>query len=223
MKKLFVMAAMVLSSVGAFAQQAAGTTTIQPKVGLNVSTIGDNDWKAGFAAGAELQYQATSNFGVAVGALYSVQGFKGKDIKINTPIVDGSIENDYKWNPGYINVPITLNYYPVAGLALKAGLQPGFLVNKDDMDDAKTVDLSIPVGLSYEYQGIVLDARYNIGVTKIADNVDHYNNVIQDYFRLQVLSLINELLVIPNKEIPVLHYEERGFFFSSYLFEISLT
>lgn len=65
MKKLFVMAAMVLSSVGAFAQQAAGTTTIQPKVGLNVSTIGDNDWKAGFAAGAELQYQATSNFGVA--------------------------------------------------------------------------------------------------------------------------------------------------------------
>lgn len=81
MKKLFVMAAMVLSSVGAFAQQAAGTTTIQPKVGLNVSTIGDNDWKAGFAAGAELQYQATSNFGVAVGALYSVQGFKGKDIE----------------------------------------------------------------------------------------------------------------------------------------------
>ena len=165
MKKLFVMAAMVLSSVGAFAQQAAGTTTIQPKVGLNVSTIGDNDWKAGFAAGAELQYQATSNFGVAVGALYSVQGFKGKDID--------------KWNPGYINVPITLNYYPVAGLALKAGLQPGFLVNKDDMDDAKTVDLSIPVGLSYEYQGIVFDARYNIGVTKIADYVDHYNNVIQ--------------------------------------------
>ena len=28
MKKLFFMAAMVLSSVGAFAQQAAGTTTI---------------------------------------------------------------------------------------------------------------------------------------------------------------------------------------------------
>lgn len=50
------MAAMVLSSVGAFAQQAAGTTTLQPKVGLNVATIGDNDWKAGFAAGAELQY-----------------------------------------------------------------------------------------------------------------------------------------------------------------------
>ena len=82
MKKLFVMAAMVLSSVGAFAQQAAGTTTIQPKVGLNVSTIADGDWKAGFAAGAELQYQATDKLGVAVGALYSVQGFKAKDVKV---------------------------------------------------------------------------------------------------------------------------------------------
>ena len=174
MKKLFVMAAMALSSVGAFAQQAAGTTTLQPKVGLNVATIGDNDWKAGFAAGAELQYQATSNFGVAVGALYSVQGYKAKDVKVAGMTIEGG-----KWNPGYINVPITLNYYPVAGLALKAGLQPGFLVNKDDAEDVKTVDLSIPVGLSYEYQNIVFDARYNIGVTKIADNVDHYNNVIQ--------------------------------------------
>lgn len=174
MKKLFVMAAMVLSSVGAFAQQAAGTTTLQPKVGLNVATIGDNDWKAGFAAGAELQYQASSNLGVAVGALYSVQGFKAKDLNVAGMTFEGG-----KWNPGYINVPITLNYYPVAGLALKAGLQPGFLVNKDDAEDVKTVDLSIPVGLSYEYQNIVFDARYNIGVTKIADNVDDYNNVIQ--------------------------------------------
>ena len=47
------------------------------------------------------------------------------------------------------------------------------------MEDVKKVDLSIPVGLSYEYQGLVFDARYNIGVTKLADNYDHYNNVIQ--------------------------------------------
>ena len=118
--------------------------------------------------------EATDNLGVAVGALYSVQGFKAKDVKVAGMTFEGG-----KWNPGYINVPITLNYYPVAGLALKAGLQPGFLVNKDDAEDVKTFDLSIPVGLSYEYQNIVFDARYNIGVTKVADNWDHYNNVIQ--------------------------------------------
>lgn len=167
MKKLFVMAAMVLSSVGAFAQQAAGTTTIQPKVGLNVSTIADGDWKAGFAAGAELQYQATDKLGLAVGALYSAQGTKSDHVT---------------WTPGYINVPVTLNYYVAQGLALKAGIQPGFMVGKDDMPDdlVKTFDLSVPVGLSYEYSNLVFDARYNIGCTKIFKHSDEgYNNVIQ--------------------------------------------
>ena len=32
-----------------------------------------------------------------------------------------------------------------------------------------TVDFSIPIGLSYEYNGLVIDARYNLGVTKVAD------------------------------------------------------
>ena len=57
MKKLLIMAVIALSSVGAFAQSRVGTTTIQPKIGLNVSTVGDLDWKAGFAFGAELQHQ----------------------------------------------------------------------------------------------------------------------------------------------------------------------
>ena len=49
MKKLLVMAAMVLSSVGAFAQYSAGDITIQPKVGLNVSSVTDDE--AGYIAG----------------------------------------------------------------------------------------------------------------------------------------------------------------------------
>ena len=167
MKKLFVMAAMVLSSVGAFAQQAAGTTTLQPKVGLNVATIADGDWKAGLAAGAEFQYQATDKVGIAFGALYSAQGTKSDHVT---------------WTPGYINIPVTLNYYVAQGLALKAGIQPGFMVAKDAMPDdvVKTFDLSVPVGLSYEYQNLVFDARYNIGCTKVFKHADEgYNNVIQ--------------------------------------------
>ena len=30
--------------------------------------------------------------------------------------------------------------------------------------------MSIPVGLSYEYESFVLDARYNIGLSKILKN-----------------------------------------------------
>ena len=47
MKKLFLMAVLTLASVGAFAQSRVGSTTIQPKIGLNVSTVGDGDWKDG--------------------------------------------------------------------------------------------------------------------------------------------------------------------------------
>lgn len=62
MKKIIAMAALVLSSVGAFAQYSAGDFTLQPKVGLNVSNLtdysedGDTDWKAGLAIGVEGEY-----------------------------------------------------------------------------------------------------------------------------------------------------------------------
>lgn len=73
MKKLFVMAAMALSSVGAFAQYKAGDVTIQPKVGLNVSSLTEDDaeYKAGFVGGAELEYHASPMFGISGGLLYS--------------------------------------------------------------------------------------------------------------------------------------------------------
>lgn len=62
---------------------------------------------------------------------------------------------------------------------MKAGIQPGVNLsaklssdkkNVDaDTDGVKGFDLSIPVGLSYEFHRFVLDARYNIGITKIFD------------------------------------------------------
>ena len=75
MKKLFVMAAMVLSSVGAFAQYNAGDVTIQPKVGLNVSSITEDDaeYKAGFVGGAELEYLQCLVLAVVFSTLCRVQ------------------------------------------------------------------------------------------------------------------------------------------------------
>jgi hypothetical protein len=90
----------------------------------------------------------------------------------------------------YINVPILANVYVTKGLAIKLGIQPGFNVNSSwkvkssgtsvESDvDVKTVDFSIPVGASYEYQNFVFDARYNFGLTKITDNSDAKNTVFQ--------------------------------------------
>ena len=42
----------------------------------------------------------------------------------------------------------------------------------EDKLKANTFDLSIPVGLSYEYKNFVLDGRYNFGVTNVAKGVN---------------------------------------------------
>ena len=100
MKKLLVMAAMVLSSVGAFAQYSAGDITIQPKIGLSIASVGgdvDGDYKAGLAVGAEAEYHVSPLIGVSAGLLYSQQGFKVSEN------VEG-VDIEAKWKPAYLGV-----------------------------------------------------------------------------------------------------------------------
>ena len=190
MKKLFAMAAMVLSSVGAFAQYSAGDITIQPKIGLSVASVGgdvDGDYKAGLAVGAEAEYHISPLIGISAGLLYSQQGCKwslsggddGDGYDVDGDYDDeGDVED--KWKPAYLNIPILANFYVANGLALKAGVQPGFMVAKDHAEGlVNTFDFSIPVGVSYEYMNICLDARYNIGCTKVYKDIKGCNSVFQ--------------------------------------------
>lgn len=170
MKKIFMMAVMAVAALTANAQQEAGTFSIQPKVGLNVSSLSGDGWKAkaGFTAGVEGMYQAADKFGVSLGVMYSMQGAKYKGF-------------DTKMKYGYINIPILANYYVVKGLAIKAGVQPGFMVSAKSGDTnvksiCKKFDFAIPVGVSYEIANVVFDARYNIGLTKTIKDVDKNKN-----------------------------------------------
>ena len=183
MKKMFLAAAMMLASVATFAQNAEGQITIQPKVGLNIANLtdaDDADARIGLAVGAEFEYGVTDMIGISAGFLYSMQG-----AKTTIENVDATMKLDY------LNVPILANVYVAPGLAVKLGIQPSFKLSSKfkaetsgvsaeaDLDDVKGFDISIPVGLSYQYQNIVLDARYNWGVTKIMDDVDSKNSVFQ--------------------------------------------
>ena len=170
-----MIAAMMIAAVSANAQNEVGQITLQPKVGINISKItGEgNKMTAGLAAGVEAEYGVAENFGITAGVLYSMQGYKAEGA-------------DKKSAMDYINIPILAQYYVVKGLAIKAGVQPGFLVRaKHDgesfSDECKKFDFSIPVGLSYEYQNFVLDARYNIGLTKTMKDASEKtkNSVIQ--------------------------------------------
>lgn len=182
MKKMILMAAMFVASVAAMAQNAVGTISLQPRIGVNVASLtdaDDADARVGLAVGAELQYQATDLFAITGGLTYSMQGAKYDNTTVKLD---------------YINVPILANVYVVKGLAVKLGIQPGFKVNSSakvkssgvsvsaDLDDAvNSFDFSIPVGVSYEFSNVVLDARYNWGLTKAfdAEGLDSKNSVFQ--------------------------------------------
>ena len=55
--------------------------------------------------------------------------------------------------------------------------------NIDMSDVCKSIDFGIPVGLSYEYNNIVLDARYYFGLTKL-DKTDNPDTARNQYFSI---------------------------------------
>ncbi len=185
-----MMAVMAVAALSANAQNEVGQFSLMPKAGINISTITgdilyDKKSKVGFVGGVEAEYGIAEKFGIAAGVLFSMEGAKAKVGKVygsgssmGMALVDG------KYNLSYINIPILAQFYPVKGLAIKAGLQPAFKVSakaKVDSESAKLEDvkgfnLSIPVGLSYEYANVVLDARYNIGLTKLVKDADQGRN-----------------------------------------------
>lgn len=186
MKKILLLAAIMMLSANAFAQNEVGKFSIMPKVGLNIANV--TDWthsKARYVqvAGVEAEYQFTELISASAGLLYSVQGAKRKE--------GGETETI---EANYINVPVTANVYVLKGLAVKLGLQPGFNIRdkyktKTEIGGVKTItkadadlksfDLALPVGVSYEFNDIVVDARYNWGLTKMWKHGDPKNSVFQ--------------------------------------------
>ena len=182
MKKMMMIAAMMVATVAAKAQFEPGTFTLQPKVGVTLATISSDDskFKFGMAAGIEGQYQLNNWFGLSAAVMYSQQGFKAKDI-------------DLKGNLEYINIPVMAKFYVTKGLSLNVGVQPGFMTKakakasgdlsfKDasgkrttEMDfksECNKVDFSIPMSIAYEFEnGLTFEARYTTGLTNVGKDV----------------------------------------------------
>ena len=76
--------------------------------------------------GAFAEYRAAKWFAVSLDVLYSRQGSSAE-------ITQGALgsEHKLKFNNrlNYLNIPILANFYVTNGLALKAGIQPGFLLS----------------------------------------------------------------------------------------------
>ena len=157
------------------AQHSGQTVTIGVKGGLNLFNIhNDNgvkyDTKAGFNLGLMGHIHLAPHIALQPEIVYSGQGAK---------YTAGNAETNIKL--GYINVPFIFQYMFDNGFRLQAGPQVGFLVNAksetnnvsiDVKDNLKSVDFALSAGVSYVHPptGFGIDARYNLGLSKINEN-----------------------------------------------------
>lgn len=161
-------------------------------------------YREGLTGGVDIQYQATDELAFSGGVFYARQGCKYKDSDLSA-IEPGKYAawSNCHTSFDYINIPLMAHYYLAEGFAVNAGIQPGFLVHKNihvestdvtlnkdgsytytdqisktDYKPAGTrsFDFSIPIGLSYEYANVVLDVRYNIGLTHVYKDLDTGSN-----------------------------------------------
>ena len=196
MKKKLLLLALMAVTMTVQAQHEEGDLAIQPRVGVTFSTISGSDWlsddakmKTNLTYGIELEYFLMDKLSVAGGLLFTNQGYQ---FDFYESIETNGNKTTAKFDNYYTTVPITLNYYLIEGLAIKAGVQPAFRVKTrlkmgdEKLDFDKTFDflfpnqdvtlnkfdLSIPVGFSYEYNHITFDARYNFGLIKLFKGIN---------------------------------------------------
>ena len=197
MKRTIVLAIISMMMMAVQAQKEVGTFTVYPRFGVNFSKFSgqkiyidasDNyvkeKYKFGLSAGAELWYQFHYSLALSAGLIESNQGTKTEDINLES--TNNAKETySYSVNTQVLNIPLLLHVFVAPGLSFEAGVQPGFLLSakskengeKNDVKSLmKTFDLSIPIGISYEYMNIQLDLRYNHGLTSLGDFFDKGHN-----------------------------------------------
>jgi Outer membrane protein beta-barrel domain len=192
MKKNILLAFVLMLIVGSTAYSQA-QLAIGVKGGLNFANVdassvsGAYNSRTGYHAGAFLLIKL-SKIGIQPEILFSRQGSSYK------PLNGTSLDTRFD----YVNIPVVLKLYTVAGINIQVGPQIGFLAgaSQDVLNTAtgaiasqdvkgffKGTDFSAALGLGWDAPfGFTVDARYNLGLSKINDatgSTDAKNQVIQ--------------------------------------------
>lgn len=178
-KQVLIVFCLLALGQQAFAQ---AQVAIGIKAGPNFATIDTKSSaaanyqnRAGFHGGAFFLFKAVK-FGVQPEILFSQQGSK---VEINS--------QNFESNFTYVNIPVILKLYTVAGINLQAGPQFGFITNaetpiqdqlnpgsyrmQDVKDKMKSSDFTLALGLGWDLPfGLSIDARYNMGLTRIYED-----------------------------------------------------
>ena len=172
MKKVIIMLAAAMISMGAMAQVQFGA-----KVGADLTNFWgedvDHGMKPGYQFGVLMEYKFNDKFAIAPEAVFAAQGGK-----------HDYDHGDVTYNTNYINVPVMLKCYVTPNFAIDLGPQVGFNVyskvtsdlgdvdNTVDLkDDTKAVDFGVGLGATYSLtENAFLQARYTMGLTEVFDN-----------------------------------------------------
>ena len=169
--------------------------------------ISHSQTRIGFSGGADVYYQLTDKLALSGGVAYTQAGCNFKDIPADLSLRSGTVFHDSYFNLAYVDVPLLAHVYVSKGLAFSLGFQPSFLTKatahaemqdyetdgkggiKYDKNEVSEGDIktsfkktafAIPVGISYEYENVMLMARYNFGLSNVYnhDLGDSKNKVI---------------------------------------------
>nr|WP_308535625.1 porin family protein [uncultured Prevotella sp.] len=174
---------------------------------MNGESSSNSTFRSGFVGGVEVRYQSSDCLAISAGLNYTQAGwaYDDKDLGVDDK-GKGTIFHDANYRLNYLDLPLTAHFFVVNGLAVNIGLQPSFMLNGNTKFEFQTytVDkegkrtftenevlsgdlpkeafkefvLSVPLGLSYEYQNVVLDARYVFGLTKVMNFLNGKNRMI---------------------------------------------
>lgn len=133
---------------------------------LDVSSLsGTYNNRTGYHLGAFGLFKF-SKIGIQPEIIFSEQGSEVKDPQL------GSFESNFS----YVNIPIILKLYTVAGINLQAGPQFGFLTSaklgdESIKDEIKGSDVSLGLGVGWDLPfGLTIDGRYNLGLSDVSDD-----------------------------------------------------
>lgn len=176
MKKVLLFLGIV--SVCSFAN--AQSTTFGVKAGANFYQMGGEDgkdleaqkMKIGFNVGGFANIAFSEQFSFQPELLYSSQGALQKEG-----------DDKIKWNLGYINVPLMIQYN-ASGFYAETGPEIGFLMSAkikyefggdsesmDVKDELKGINFGWGLGLGYKLQNnLGIGARYVLGLSNIVDS-----------------------------------------------------
>ncbi|MGP1549532.1 MAG: porin family protein [Prevotella fusca] len=154
----------------------------------------------GFVGGVDVMYKASDIVGISAGVSFVQAGCKYKDEERK-----GEAVHDRYMRMNYIAVPVLAHSYLTPRFSINAGIEPTFLIKANNHEEYQTYDvdaegkksnfrefeldydvknafrkfgLSIPIGVSYEYENVVLGALYHVGVFNVSKFGDSSRNSI---------------------------------------------